>query len=367
LRIAAGSLRDNAGEPGRREGSMRNNETMNDRVPFREGIGLQPQSLQAGLKAVPEQLAALDLEPLATGTVALVGIGASLYAAVVGAAHMRHSGLRAYALAATELYDPAVDPADAYIALSASGRSVEPARAMELHPRAATFGIARTAKTPLGAVVRNAIATESGSESSPNTTSFMGSLLALGLMAERVGRIRSGTDWQRLPDLAAGVLQSCQSAVRRAASLLAGRIAVDCVGTGVAFGISGYAALLLREAVRVAAQPWDTLNFLHGPMEPNDRRSGVLLFGSGREVTLAQDLAGFGIPAVLVTDRTDIGETGNLVVISVPSLSPGLGDAILRALPAQLLVADLMETAGLPQCVFRYRQTDTKLPERPAS
>jgi glutamine---fructose-6-phosphate transaminase (isomerizing) len=338
---------------------------MSDRVKYREGISLQPQSLQSGLTAIPARLAALDLAPLKTGTVALVGIGASLYAAIAGAAHMRRHGIRAYALAATDLYDPSVDAADAYIALSASGRSVEPAKAMELRPHAATFGIAKTARTPLAGVVRAMIPTESGTDSSPNTTSYLGSLLALGLLTDRVGRTPSDTDWKRLPELVADLLEHCRDKVARAASLLAGPVSLDCVGDGAAFGIAGYISLLVREAARVAAQPWDTLNFLHGPMEPNDRRTGVVLFGRGREVALAKDLAGFGIPAVLITDRADVAETANLVVIRVPSSSPGLADAILQTLPAQLLVAELMEAAGLPECKFRYRQTDTKLPELP--
>jgi fructoselysine-6-P-deglycase FrlB-like protein len=340
---------------------------MSDRVTYREGILLQPQSLRSGLAAIPAQLAALDLTPLTAGTVALVGIGASLYAAIAGAAHMRGQGICAHALAATDLYDPSVDAADAYIALSASGRSVEPAKAMELRPGAPSFGITKAAKTPLAGVVRSVISTESGPDGSPNTTSYLGSLLALGLITDGAARTPSATDWERLPGLVADVLEHCRDQVARAAALLAGRVSLDCVGAGVAFGTAGYISLLLREAVRVAAQPWDTLNFLHGPMEPNDRRSGVVLFGSGREARLATDLAGFGIPAVLITDRADVAETANLVVIRVPYWSPGLGDAILQTLPAQLLVAGLMEATGLPTCNFRYRQTDTKLPELPAA
>lgn len=295
---------------------------MGDRVPFRQGVALQPQCLQAGVKAIPPQLAVLDLSPLKRGPVAVVGIGASLYAAMAGAAQMRSQGLRAFALPATDLYDPAVDAADAYIALSASGRSVEPARAMELRPDAVTYGIARGAASPLATVVRHMIATASAAESSPNTTSFSGSLLALGLIADRAGARPSGAIWDHLPDAAAAVLETCRPAVARAAALFAGRATLDCVGVGVARGVAGYASLLLREAVRAAAQPWDTLNFLHGPMEPNDRTSGVLLFGSEREVTLAADLAGFGISAVLVTDRADVVETSNLAVIRLPLLRP---------------------------------------------
>lgn len=95
-------------------------------------------------------------------------------------------------------------------------------------------------------------------------------------------------------------------------------------------------------------------------MEPNDSDSGVLLFGDGREVKLAKDLAGFGIPSVLVTSQTDITDADNLVVITVPAFANQIGAAILQALPAQLLIATLSEEFGLPVCNFRYRQTDTK-------
>ncbi len=71
-------------------------------------------------------------------------------------------------------------------------------------------------------------------------------------------------------------------------------------------------------------------------------------------------LAGFGIPSVLVTSKTDIADADNLVVITVPTFSSQIGTAILQALPAQLLIATLSEELGLPVCNFRYRQTDTK-------
>ncbi|MGL4965148.1 MAG: SIS domain-containing protein [Inquilinus sp.] len=334
---------------------------MTDRVSYRDGIALQPKALEASRQAVAGTLERADLAPLRRGTVALVGIGASLYAAEAGAAAMRGQGIRAFALPGTDLYDPAVDAADSYVAISASGRSVEPAQAIRIRPQAATFGIANAATTPLGEVARTMIATASGPDSGPNTTSYVCALQAIGLLADRAGR-PSGADWAALPAAAEDVLAAVAGPVAKASALLAGRIAIDCVGAGIAFGTAGYAALLIREAVRVAAQGWDTLNFLHGPMEPNDARSGVILFGDGREVTLAQDLAGFGIPSVLITARQDLAEAKNLVVIPVPGPATGLPGAILQAIPAQLLVADLAEAAGLPVCNFRYRQTDTKLP-----
>ena len=335
---------------------------MTDRIPYRQAIARQPDALEACLATVSKRLENVDLGPITRGTTVLAGIGASLYAAVAAAAQMRAQGLRAFALPATDLYDASVNPADAYIAFSASGRSVEPARAMELRPDAATYGIAKAGNTPLSNVVRHMIATASGDDSGPNTTSYIGSLLSAALIADKAGR-SLGTRWATLPNALQALLDQVQPAADRAARLLAGRAAIDCVGAGWALGTAGYASLLIREAARVPAQDWDTLNFLHGPMEPNDKGTGVILFGDGREEKLAQDLPGFGIPTVLVTGRSDIADAENRVVIQVPPFAAGIGDAILHSVAAQLLTATLSEAAGLPVCEFRYRQTDTKLPE----
>jgi glutamine---fructose-6-phosphate transaminase (isomerizing) len=333
---------------------------MSDKVSYQSAITLQPEALRQSRTSIDAALRAADLAPLARGTVLLTAIGASLYTAYAGAAQMRRQGIRAFALPATDLQDPQIDLAEAYVAISASGRSVEPAKAMEIRPKVATYGVAKAADCPLAKVVRTMIPTGSGPDSSPNVTSYTGSLLALGLLADRIG-LPSGTHWATLPDKADALLRAMADPIERAVALLAERAAIDCVGQGAAFGTAGYAALMLREASRIVAQSWDTLNFLHGPMEPHDRRTGVILFGDGREVQLARDLADFGIPSVLMTHRVDITETPGLVVIPMPSGGSGLADAILHAIPAQLLASGLAEAAGLPECNFRYRQSDTKL------
>lgn len=333
---------------------------MDEFVTFREGIARAPQALADGGRRTAALLDGVDLAPLGRGTTALVGIGASLYAAIAGASQWRAQGLRAGAFAGTELLDASVDAADAYVAVSASGRSVEPARAVELRPQAATYGLAKTLDNPLAKVVRVMLASHSGIDSRPNTTSYVGSLQALGLIADRVGR-PSRYDWSALPAAVERVLAEVGPAVERAARLLRGGRTLDFVGAGVARGTAGYASLLIREAARTPAQSWDSLNFLHGPMESNDPGTGVVLFGDGREVALARDLADFGIPTVLVTGVA-VEEKANLVTIPVPRLGSRLAEAIAEAIPVQLLVAELAEAAGLPKCEFRYRQTDTKLP-----
>jgi glucosamine--fructose-6-phosphate aminotransferase (isomerizing) len=333
---------------------------MTEKIPYREAILRQPAVLAASRAVVRAAVAAIDPAPLCTGRVVLTGIGASLYAAQAGAAHLRSGGVRAVAMAAAELCENGLDIADVYVAVSASGRSVEPARAMEMRPGALSYGIAKQAGSPLARVVRGVIPTGSGRDSTPNTTSFTGSLLALGYITDRVMG-SDDADWEALPAQLDRLLDDIGDPVARLAATFRQRAAIDCVGQGVSYGIAGYAALMLREAARIPAQSWDTLNFLHGPMEPNGTQTGVLVFGDGREVKLAQDLAAFGIPTGLITTRGDVRDRVGLVVLRLPSAASGMAGAIHQAIPAQLIAGALADAAGLPECVFRYRQSDTKL------
>jgi hypothetical protein len=73
------------------------------------------------------------------------------------------------------------------------------------------------------------------------------------------------------------------------------------------------------------------------------------------------DGAGFSATRTVLVTGESVGDTVNLVTIPVPRLGHRLAEAILEAIPAQLLVAALAEAVGLPTCEFRYRQHDTKL------
>ena len=64
---------------------------------------------------------------------------------------------------------------------------------------------------------------------------------------------------------------------------------------------------------------------------------------------------------MLITRRTDVEEADRLTVITVPDAGNGMADAIVKIVAAQLVVGDMQDAAGLTNCTFRYRQTDTKL------
>ena len=330
------------------------------RIGYRPAVSRQAESLETGRQAVARALHALDLSGFAGGTVGFAGIGASYQAALAGAFYLRQFGRRGVAFVPTELFGRTNAAADAFVALSASGQSREIADVMQeakVYPRLA---VCRGADNPLADITGAVIAMESGADNGASSTGYTGTLLALGMLAERIAGA-SPFDWTQLPRAVEALLADGAEAAGRAANLFAGRASIDIVGAGIGFANAGEAAMLIREAVRVPASGWDTLNYLHGPMESQDAATGLIAFGDGREVKIAQDVAAFGCPSVLITHRTDIAATEKLAVISIPALANAMADGILEIIALQMIVGDMQDAAGLTDITFRYRQTDTKL------
>jgi glucosamine--fructose-6-phosphate aminotransferase (isomerizing) len=197
-------------------------------------------------------------------------------------------------------------------------------------------------------------------DATPSSTGYTGTLAACGVLVDRLcGEVTM--DWETLPLALADVLNGAAPKMPRLREQFRDRRAIDCVGANSALGTAEEVSLLLREAVRLPTGVADTRHFLHGPMEAMDARTGVVLFGDGREIRLAQQVEEIGCPAVLVTASDGADDKGLLTVIRVPAKSNRIARGILDILPAQLLAAELSDAAGLTDVKFRYPQTDTKL------
>jgi fructoselysine-6-P-deglycase FrlB-like protein len=335
-------------------------DTIIERIGFREAVARQAESLEITRLAVTESLKTIDVTGFSGRAVGFAGIGASYQAALAGAAFLHANGNRSFAYCSTDLYEAADDGADAFVALSASGQSVEIADVMTARPKLPRIAICRGVDNPLAEITGAVIGTNSGNDNGASSTGYTSMLLAIGLLGDRIlGRVTA--DWAGLPQVIADVLTSVAQPAKRAADLLAGRTAIDLVGAGAAFATAGEAAILIREAVRVPAVGWDTLNYLHGPMEAMDGRTGLIVFGDGREVQIAQDVAGFGCPSVLITSRDNIASADRLATIKVPGLGNEIADAIVQIIASQLIVATMQDAAGLTDTRFRYPQSGTKL------
>lgn len=332
---------------------------MMKRIGYRQAVARQTESLEIGRRSVAVALDSLDLGAFAGKTIGLAGIGASYQAALAGALYLRASGIKAFAYTPTDLYGRTDAAADAFIALSASGQSREISDVMREASASPRLAVCRGVDNPLAALTGAVLATDSGADNGASSTGYTGTLLALGMLIDRLAG--NSFDWTDLPTAVATVLSGAQHAAGQAARLLQGRASIDIVGAGVGFANAGEAAMLIREAVRVPASGWDTLNYLHGPMESQDAATGLIAIGDGREVKIAQDVAALGCPSVLVTRRTDVAPADRLVLISIPVLDNAIADAILEIIAIHLIVGDMQDAAGLTDIVFRYRQTDIKL------
>jgi fructoselysine-6-P-deglycase FrlB-like protein len=114
--------------------------------------------------------------------------------------------------------------------------------------------------------------------------------------------------------------------------------------------------------VRIPAAYTDTLQYLHGPLEVAEPGRGCIIFGSGREIRLAEDLASYGMAVLLITEAA-MERRRNLVVFRTPEMPAALAP-VIQILPVQLLTHRMARSRGLSADGFRHEQDDTKLEAR---
>lgn len=321
-------------------------------MDFLDGVHAQPGYLARSREEVTTALADIDLGRLPGSSTAVVGIGASGHAAVAFAAELRRRGAPAAAVSAGEARGIT---ADTYVAVSFSGRSRETVEALDALPPGRRIGVTGNPDAPLRGVVDRLVPLGRVTDTTVSTLSYTATLQALALLAARAYGDPPGTA-DRLPDQVATVLTA--AAGDQIADVFSGANGIDVIGAAHRFGSAGAAALLLREAVHLPTAAYRTHEYLHGPLEAAGPGRGALVFGSGREVELAAQLADWGAPTVLVTDDPAAAPTGVLAV-HLPDAGP-LGGCVLDVLPVQLAAAELARRRGIP-IALRHMPADTKL------
>jgi fructoselysine-6-P-deglycase FrlB-like protein len=318
-------------------------------MKYPEGIAAQPAALTASL-------ASLQIPSYEGGLIALVGIGASEYAARGAAAAWRSAGLQAVAVPAA---DPPVEAAVTLL-ISESGRSTE---VLAYNTPSRTIALTNSPDSPLAAAADEVILLNSGPDSPVYTTGYTATLQALGVLGDNWTATAFGEagaeafDWTALPALVSVALEAPLGAA--SAYLHEARL-VDVVATGVSTATAGEGGLLLREAGRLHTAVHETRNYLHGPMEILDEETSCLLIGDGREVQLAYDVLGYGTKVVLITTR-EVESAEGLVVMKLPRASNELARAVLEMVVVQRLGWEVAQRRGLKVDGFRHRQSDTKV------
>jgi glutamine---fructose-6-phosphate transaminase (isomerizing) len=275
-------------------------------MSYRSTIARQPDSIAACLAAAQAETAKLDISAFAGNEIIVTGIGASFAAAQVIAGELVRNNCRATAVRSVDLIDGR-SSAKAIIALSHRGRSIETVESLNAQPQATRIAITNDDTSPLAQTSQGHIRLANGSDATPSSTGYTGTLAAAAILVEKLtGAVSS--HWQALPSIASTMLTSAQKKMPRLRQLFHERRAIDCVGACSSLGTADGASLLIREAARIPAGATDTRHYLHGPMEAMDSRTGVVIFGDAREVELARQLDQIGCPVLLVTSRQDVDD-----------------------------------------------------------
>jgi glucosamine--fructose-6-phosphate aminotransferase (isomerizing) len=327
---------------------------------FREAIYRQPENLRAAREAFREAIDDVDLGSMCGGTIVLSGIGASASALIPARVALRAAGRRAFAVSAGELrVDGAARLGDAFVLVSQSGASAETVDALRYIEGAPVVAISAKGDSPLAQAADVWLPLGPLPDTPVATLSYTATLQALGMLCDALLGAPAGSVWDRLPELAAGLLDRSDAVVQTASERFAEIRALDAVGGGPAHASAAETALLAREGLRLAATGMETREYLHGPLEAVAPGFGAIVFGRDRERALAAEMASFGAAVALLTDTRAI-EAGGVDVIELPEV-PWLAAPVLQILPVQLLVEHTARRRGLTIGELRRQQQDTKV------
>jgi glucosamine--fructose-6-phosphate aminotransferase (isomerizing) len=330
-------------------------------TPFLQAIRAQPENLEAASAAFGDVISGVDLDALREGTIVFGGIGASAHALIPPVLALRAAGRRAFAVQATELANPGAGGlGDAFVLVSQSGASAETVAALEQIAPRPVIAISARGDSPLAEAAQAWLPLGPLPDTPVATLSYTATLQALGMLCHALlGEPIRDSVWDRIPELAARVIEDSDPVVEALAPGFAGVSALDAVGGGPGHASAGETALLAREALRLPAAGMETREYLHGPLEAVAPGFGAIVFGRRREVELARALSSFGATVALMSDRAETtpGVTGSIVLPEVATVAA----PILQILPVQLLVERVASLRGLTIGELRRHQDDTKV------
>jgi len=328
-------------------------------VGYLEDILEQPANLARSREVFAQPLQDADLSPFADShPLVLTGMGSSYFAAIPAAHALRRSGHPAFTLSATELLEPGGDLLGAaYVGISQSGKSAETVEGFS-RVSAPRLSLTNDGSGPLSDLADVALQVGSAQDTAIAILTYTATLSATAALADSLGAPLD-FDWNRLPSIVSETLEESAPIAKDAAELFGDMDVLDFVARGSSLASAAESALLLREAVRIPAAYMDTLQYLHGPIEVAEPGRGCIVFGSSREIRLAEDLASYGMAVLLITEAS-VKPTRNLLVLRVPEMPDALAP-IVQILPVQLLTHRMAQARGFSADGFRHEQDDTKL------
>ena len=304
---------------------------------FLEDILNAPAELSAVAAAQRAVVSRLRWDAAAYRRRRLIGMGSSAFAARDAAARWRFDGLDAVAEVASSSGPSAGNPDTLAILISASGSTPEVLAAAARHRAEGSKIVVLTADqaSPLAALGDTDIPLRSMSVETAGIASQTYRATVSALLLLDTESAEAATDGaSRAPNALAAFIDGCVEWQDAAADLLDTGRELHILADGFHAGLAEQAALMFREAPRIAGMPFDTGDWLHVGQYTLYPGDGVLLFAGspldgeaidtihrrgGRVVVVGPARAGADL-VIPVGDDPDDWAVGSLVAPAAAEL-----------------------------------------------
>ncbi len=343
-------------------------------MPTTSTFSVALRAQPTGLRRAREEIAlALDRSTIAawsaSDTIVVVAMGASSHSAHALVAALAEHGRRAVNISASELAhaSPGFQPGDHYLVVSESGRSPETLSAASSLTIGRRIGISNHPEAQIAGVVDLTIGLGGLEDSPVYTVGYTATLLAYAMLLDHVGAVPEAYDLVGAPDIVERLLIDFSDLAGSAGDIFASARSIDVIGSGASFASASEAALMVREALRTTSASFETMQYLHGPMEPMGSGHVLLVFGDGRELTVPDSVLDSGARVVLVTSASpaDIPSAGHpgLTIVRIDGRHSLFVRAIVEIVFVQMAIDRAAEAKPFDLETFLFEQIDTKLPE----
>lgn len=330
-------------------------------TPFELDIGAQGDALR-GTIAHYADVGGVDLlaacRLAGDGPVAFIAMGSSLSAAYPAAAILGASR-QAMALEAGELLHYGLDGlphGTLAVVVSQSGRSAETlavAQRLRVRTGIGLVAVTNDPASPMAACVDVVLPILAGTEATVATKTYVTTAAVLGALARTLA---TGSTSGVLPDgsvaAALDAIAADTSIADAAAAAFSGVSSLAVIARGPALAAADYGALICKETIALAAQPFAGGSFRHGPMEIAGPAIGtVVLAPTGRThglcIGMALEIAALGSPVWLIGDTATAlpSDTDRLRVTTLPAVDEA-DTPLTMSVPLQRLAAAMARARG---------------------
>jgi glutamine---fructose-6-phosphate transaminase (isomerizing) len=247
-----------------------------------EDVLAGPDELARVIDACSRAVAAIPDDVFGRRRWRFLGMGSSGYASLDAATRLRAAGLDAAAEPPAGSVATSAGHDVVCVAVSSSGRTRETIAAADRH-RGTSFviGVTSDPAAPLAGRVDALLPLvgERRETAGIATTSFRATVAALAMLADRAAGDQPGIGLPAAVPILASVIGARDGWLAGAADVLDVERPVHVLGDGSRIGVALQAALMLREAPRIAATAFDTADWLHTGVYTLYPGDAVLLLG----------------------------------------------------------------------------------------